>query len=66
MRCETMVGTEKCRQLISVNLLAINYKHGICCEITYFNQRAKRVQLKISMLHLAAHAGCKLYIDTHL
>ena len=38
MRCETTVGTEKRRRLISVGLHAINYKHGAHSEITYFNQ----------------------------
>ena len=43
MRCETTVGTDKRRRLISASLHAINYKHGARSEITYFNQRAKRV-----------------------
>ena len=44
MRCETMVGTEKRRRLISVGLHAINYKLGARSEITFFNRRAKRVK----------------------
>ena len=44
MRCETTVGTEKRRRLISVSLHAINYKCDACGEITYFNQRTKRVK----------------------
>ena len=41
MRCETVVGTEKRRRLISVSLHAINYKHGARGEFTYFNHRAR-------------------------
>ena len=44
MRCETTVGTEKRRRLISVNLHAINYKHGARGEITFFIQSAKSVK----------------------
>ena len=43
-RCETTVGTEKRRRLISVGLHAINYKRGARSEITFFNRRAKRVK----------------------
>ena len=44
MLCETTVGTEKRRRLISVSLHAINYKHGAHGEITFFNRHAKRVK----------------------
>ena len=49
MRCETTVGTEKRRPLISVGLHAINYKRGARSEITFFNRRAKRVKFSISI-----------------
>ena len=45
MLCETTVGTEKRRRLISVSLHAINYKHGAHGEITFFNRRDKRVNM---------------------
>ena len=48
MRCETTVGTEKRRRLISVGL-QINYKRGARSEITFFNCRAKRVKKEMSV-----------------
>ena len=50
MRSETTVGTEKRKRLVGVSLNAINYRHGAHGEITYFNRRAKRVNLLLANL----------------
>ena len=59
MRCEITVGTEKCKRLVGVSLNAINYKHGARGEITFFNHRAKRVNI-----HLSLNGGSLLQITT--
>ena len=62
MRCETTVGTEKRRRLITVSLNAINYKCGARSEINFFSITAPRGLIELQYIQWVRGGGREVFL----